>query len=275
MWGTVRSRVPTIVVLCLYFGVCSAVEPAEWLDENSTGEAKIQGFQAGKKGSPGVVLVHEWWGVSAMVKQHADALAAEGYRVLVPNFAPWHPGHDHVTNLLGGKHDFTKAAWWRAMSHGITEEFLPGVNATVSELHREGTQKVAVVGFCLGGAIAVSALAKFRGVAAAISFSGVPFNLPSTPLRKPFQAHFGAASLAAGFSDKKATASLTAKCSAENEKQVFVYEGAGHGFFNNHQNHAADRRKMNVGGDVAADTAAAEAAWPRAIDFLSKHLRQP
>ena len=111
------------------------------------------------------------------------------------------------------------------MAHGITEDFLPGVNATVTELHREGSQKTAVVGFCLGGAVAVSALAKFPGVAAAVSFSGVPFNLPSAPMRKPIQAHFGAESKASGFSDAKAIAKLKDKCPRGEGQQVYVYEG--------------------------------------------------
>lgn len=36
------------------------------------------------QGSPGVVVIQEWWGVDAEVLEHAKKLAEHGYRALVP-----------------------------------------------------------------------------------------------------------------------------------------------------------------------------------------------
>jgi len=251
--------------------------PASWLDNHAAeGGAKIRGLRAGKPGAPGVVLVHEWWGISDMLKEHAATLAKD-YSVFVPNFhydSGMHPAHESVTAMLGS-HDFTQKGYWMAMAHGITEDFLPGVNATITAARLEGSKMVAVVGFCLGGAVAISALARLDGaVSAAVSFSGVPFKLPSTPLDRPFQGHFGAASKASGFSDSTATAALRAACPpSSKDHEVFVYDGAGHGFLNNHEKHAADRRKMGLGGEEAKEAAAAKQAWARALEFLDRHMR--
>ena len=58
-----------------------------------------------------------------------------------------------------------------------------------------------------------------------------------------------------------------------NPNPNLMYEGAGHGYMNNHQNHAEDRRKMNLGGDATADKAAAAMSWTRTVEFLARHLK--
>jgi len=156
------------------------------------------------------------------------------------------------------------------MAHGITEDYLQDVNNTVAALHREGAPRIGVVGFCLGGAIAVASLShRLPHVTAAVSFSGTPYNIgKAAKIELPLQAHFGSASTAGGFSDSRAIVSLSSHTS-----HVYTYDGAGHMFMNNHPMMKQHRRQMKLGGDDSADIAAATLAWSRALEFLDSHIK--
>src|SRR4026208_1798859 len=47
--------------------------------------AKDPSASARKAGSPGVVVIQEWWGLNDQIKGVADKLAKAGYRALVPD----------------------------------------------------------------------------------------------------------------------------------------------------------------------------------------------
>jgi carboxymethylenebutenolidase len=128
------------------------------------------------QGGPGVVVLQEWWGLNDQIKGIADKLAAEGFRVLVPDLY-----HGKVTledaeaAHLMGELDFGAAA-------------SQDIRGAVQHLKTDGG-KVGVIGFCMGGALAVLSAAYVPEVDAAVSWYGLPpleaadFSKVQTPIQ--------------------------------------------------------------------------------------------
>lgn len=90
---------------------------------------------------PGVLLIHEWWGLNDGITQLADALAAEGYVVLAADAY-----RGETTNL------FPRALWLRVTTP--QEEIFADVDAAFEHLRALETvdaDRVASMGFCFGG----------------------------------------------------------------------------------------------------------------------------
>ena len=144
-------------------------------------------------------------------------------------------------------------------------------------LRAEGSPRVGVTGFCMGGALALGAAA--RGGPEAIDccapFYG--YNAMLVPeISVPVQAHFGALDTSAGFSDPAAAAALAAKLGASKgkggaplEHEVFSYPTVGHGFLNATKEGVERKLKLGQG---AHDQAAVDLAWERLSVFFAKHL---
>jgi carboxymethylenebutenolidase len=77
-------------------------------------------------------------------------------------------------------------------------------------LKAEGSPKVGVIGFCMGGALALAAAVHVEELDAAVPFYGVPNpQLADTKkTRVPVQGHFGGQDPMKGFSDAMAAADL-------------------------------------------------------------------
>jgi carboxymethylenebutenolidase len=90
--------------------------------------------------APGIVVIQEWWGVNPQIRGVADRLAQAGYRALVPDLyrgkstVEAEEAHHLMTGL-----DFGDAA-------------SQDVRGAVQYLKAPGN-KVAVTGFCMGGAL--------------------------------------------------------------------------------------------------------------------------
>ena len=101
---------------------------------------------------PGLVIAQEIFGVNKTMRDVADAYAAEGYVVLVPDIF-WR----QEPNVELG---FTEADWQRAFAfYGRFDEAkgMEDIQTAISTLRARPevkNQKVGTVGFCLGGKLA-------------------------------------------------------------------------------------------------------------------------
>lgn len=115
----------------------------------------------GKVGA--IVLLQEYWGINEHIKSLVDRFAKEGYLVLAPDLY-----HGKVTTdpnegaKLAGDLDTLKAV-----------EEIAGAVAHLKE-HPRSNGKVGVVGFCLGGALALASACHVPGLGAVVSFYGIP-----------------------------------------------------------------------------------------------------
>ena len=90
--------------------------------------------------------MQEWWGLTDTVKAHATHISEKGgFRVLVPDIYKGKLGVDvEEAHHLMSNLDFPAAV----------EE----ISAAATHLKAEGSSKVGVVGFCMGGALAMGSL---------------------------------------------------------------------------------------------------------------------
>lgn len=200
-------------------------------------------YAAGSTG-PGLVLIQEWWGLNAQIKSTAERLAAEGFRVLVPDLyrGQLAASGEEANHLMSGL-DFVDAC----------DQDLAGA------IRQLGPGKVGVMGFCMGGALTVAAAARLSGLAAAVCFYGVPPPTLADPaqIAIPFQGHFATRD---DWCTPVVAAQLEAAMRAAGRQPEIHHYEADHAFFN------ASRPEVH-------DAVAAELAWQRSLAFLNRHLR--
>lgn len=197
---------------------------------------------------PGVVVIQEWWGLNDHIRAIAERFAAAGFVALAPDLyrgevalAP-----DEARRLAMNL-DMQRAA--KDMS-GAVDFVADRSNHPV---------RVGVVGFCMGGGLAL-ALAALRPdkVGAVAPFYGLPRDpsLDWNGLSASVQGHYGELDSGVPLDDVRA---FMAKLEALGKStEVHVYGGAGHAFFN------------DQGKNFKPD--AAKLAWDRTLEFLRSKL---
>lgn len=205
---------------------------------------------------PGVVVLHEAFGLTADIRQITDRFASAGYLALAPDLY-----------TAGGALRCLKGTFASLMS-GTGKPFGDIEAARAYLAGREDcTGKVGVVGFCMGGGFALVAAA--RGFDAAAPNYG---HLPADPL----EALRGACPVVASYgrrdpSLRGAPARLEETLDELGvEHDVVEYPGAGHSFMNRH-NLGPVNVLLRIGG-VRFHEPSAEDAWGRILRFLSVHL---
>ena len=135
---------------------------------------------ASGKDAPAVVVIQEWWGLNEQIQGLADRVAAQGYRALVPDLyrGKLAANADEASHMMTGL-DFVDAA---------TQD----IRGAVQHLKQYAGHKVAVMGFCMGGALALIAGAFVAETDAAICYYGIPPRDAFDPakIRVPLLAHF-------------------------------------------------------------------------------------
>jgi carboxymethylenebutenolidase len=226
---------------------------ADW---QAVGTGNGAGFDAyiARSTSPdgqAIVLLQEIFGVNGWLRDTAEWVADQGYLVAAPDlFWRMQPRVD-----LGHDKESVKAAF------SYRERFDEGaavgdIAATVRHIRTTSpeTKYVHLLGFCLGGKLAVLG-ASDRNVASAISLYGVGIENDLDALERahcPLQLHYGGKDRFIPESAVKAVK----QASAGRDIEIFVYPEANHGFFSNIR--------------PSYDPAAADLAWSRSCDFMQR-----
>jgi carboxymethylenebutenolidase len=125
---------------------------------------QLQGYLAKPEkteGAPAIVVIQEWWGVNGQIRGVADRLAAAGYLALVPDlYRGKSTVEEEEAHHLMSALDFGDAA---------TQD----VRGAVQYLKQQA-DKVAVTGYCMGGALTLLALCNIPEVAAGAVWYGFP-----------------------------------------------------------------------------------------------------
>lgn len=196
---------------------------------------------------PGVLVIQEWWGLVEHVKRVADRIAAAGYVALAPDL---YHGESTSSPDEAGK-------LMMALRIEETEKDLRGASAFL--LSHSSGKTLGVVGFCLGGQLALFAASRNDAIRACVDFYGIHPNV------HPDYGNIKAAVLGL-FAEKDVyvTPKVVRKLEADLKKagvetDFTIYPGCDHAFFND------TRREVH-------DVAAAADAWHRVQKFLEKHL---
>lgn len=181
-------------------------------------------FQVGSA-KPGIVMLQEIFGVNAAMQDKARRFAALGYTVLVPDLF-WRLQPRLALGYTGKD---------REMAFDLFSRFdfkagIGDIAATAKWMERSHSG-IGVMGFCLGGKLAVAASAAyaFRAVA---SLYGVKLDADPERLRAidvPLQIHVGDRDLHVPMD---AVEQIKTILKDSSNAEVFVYPGAQHGFFN-------------------------------------------
>lgn len=115
---------------------------------------------------PGVLVVHEWWGLNDYAKQRAEQLAKLGYVAFAPDMYGDGKVVDHPKDAgaMAGKVRGNVEAW--------RKRALAGLNV-LKEQPQCDKDKLAAIGYCFGGSTALQlALGGTPGIQAVVSFHG-------------------------------------------------------------------------------------------------------
>ena len=141
---------------------------------------KTKGYLAtAGQGRPAVVVIQEWWGLNDQICGVADRFARAGYNALAPDL---YKGRlttepDEANHLMTGL-DFADA----------THQDLRGA----AQHLQAQSDRVAVMGYCMGGALTIAAAVHVPEFAAGVCFYGIPPKAFADPakIRIPLQGHF-------------------------------------------------------------------------------------
>lgn len=183
---------------------------------------------AGTEKRPGILLLQEIFGVNNAMKIAADAFARDGYVVLAPDiFHRLQPGIQ-----LGYSPEEREQAisLWDRLDDDLSREDVAAA-AKALRTHPACTGKVASVGFCLGGKLALFTSIEHL-VDAAVAF--YPVSVPTYrerlgELGVPVQVHLGAVDQ---HTPPEIQSILKEALSASPMHEYLLHEGAGHGFYN-------------------------------------------
>ena len=198
---------------------------------------------------PGVIVIQEWWGLVDHIKDVCERFAGEGFVALAPD-------------LYHGKTTKSPDEAGKLMMSLRIDEAEKDISGAIEYLldHEATTgDKAGVVGFCMGGALALYTATKNAKVGACVVFYGGHPNVkPDLPkLESPVL-------YISGERDKSVTPQVVHKLEQQvkalgKQIDVVIYPGADHAFFN-------DTRPTVYIPEAAED------AWQRTIDFFKKHL---
>jgi carboxymethylenebutenolidase len=208
--------------------------------------------------APGVVVVHEAFGLNADIRRLADEFAARGFHTVAPDL------------LSRGTRVGCLVSVMRALGTGEGRPFaeIAGARAWLAD-RDDGTGRVGIAGFCLGGAFAI--LMANRGFdASAAQYGRLPRRLDAAVAGAcPLVASYGGRDRSLPGAAARLEAALTA---AGVEHDVKEYPDAGHSFMNRSEPPAWMRPLTTSLHAGYVDTAAAD-AWDRISRLFDSALR--
>jgi len=211
----------------------------------ASGYLAIPGSRAG----PGVLVIQEWWGLVDHIKDVCDRLAAEGFVALAPDL---YDGKVTRSPDEAGK-------LFMALNIAKVGTDLRGAADALTGRAELTSERIGVIGFCMGGQLALYAAAEYPDrISAAVDFYGVHPNVRIDParLRVPIQGHFGKRDNSVKEKDARA---LVRKVQAAGGSIEAHYYDADHAFFNDTRPTVYDKEDASL-------------AWERTLTFLRKNL---
>lgn len=195
---------------------------------------------------PAVLLFQEWWGLNDHVRSLLSRLASDGFVAFAPDL------YDGTTTRDAGEAQKLMGSldWPKSLARG---------KAAIAWLaaHERSNGKVAVVGFCLGGALTFATASLVPEIAAAVPFYGIPdrskFDLAS--IKAPILAHV-------------AVRDDWVKPAAVNALREEVTKAGGNMTVEVYE---ADHAFVNDTRPEVYDATAAKLAWSRSVEFIKRH----
>jgi len=218
----------------------------------SNGKNPIQGYLAPSEtgAGPGVIVIQEWWGLVDHIRDVADRLARAGFTALAPDLYEGKPAEepDEAASLM------------QALNIAKAEQTLAdAVKTLAANPSTAPNDRIGVVGFCMGGQLALYAGCANPLIKATVDFYGIHPNVTAKldSLSGPVLGFFAEND---SYASPEVVGALSKELDALDKQHTFkTYPGTHHAFFN-------DSRPS------VYDSVAAEDAWSRMLIFFKKEL---
>ncbi len=228
----------------------------EWVQVSADGDRTVHAFVAYPETSEtaaAVIVIHENRGLTDWVRQFADQIAAAGYVAIAPDLLSGFDA-DHARTSDFASSDAARDAIYQLEPERVMADLAAVQDFIASVPASNG--RVAVMGFCWGGAQTFRFATESPDIAAALVFYGSPPEVGYSDIEAPVYGFYGE-------NDERINATIpeTQERMAEHGKvyEVVVYAGAGHAFM---------RQGDDPEGTQEARTARDE-AWERLTQILA------
>ena len=218
------------------------------------GNGSIKGYYARPAAAgkyPAVLVIHENRGLNPYVEDVARRFATNNFIAYAP---------DGLTSVGGYPGDDEQgAAKFRAVNGPkMFEDFV--ASAEWLKARQESTGKLGAIGFCFGGGIVNQLAVRLgAGLNAGAPFYGAPAGDADVPkIAAPLMLHYADPTKDTGIGGRFPAYEAALKANGK-KYQLFVYDGANHGFHND--------------TTPRYDEAAATLAWQRTLEFFNQNLR--
>jgi carboxymethylenebutenolidase len=210
---------------------------------------------------PGLLVLQEWWGLVPQLERVCDRLAAEGFTALAPDL--YHGEMSDYQGRTATHEEMDRAAGLMAAMppDRAARDMAGAIDFLLADRGTTG-DAVGVIGFCMGGmlALTIAATAGDR-VAACVPFYGAPLGEMApdwSGLTAAVEGHFAERD---GFFPTDAVLALESELRAAGKDVTFVvYPDTDHAFGNEDD---------PLGNHHAEATAA---SWARSVAFLRSKL---
>ena len=263
-----KSRLTTILAVAMVSFFCLSPQSQAALKgekvEYKQGSTVLTGYlvyeDSYQTPRPGVLVVHEWWGLNDHAKKRAEDLAREGYIALA------------VDMYGGGKttaHPKEAGDWATAVRQNKQvgkERFLAGLQLLRNHsLTNKG--QIAAIGYCFGGHVVLSMAQEGVDLKGVVSFHG------ALPADKAEPKSFKAKVLICHGADDPLVTKEQISAYQDNLRaggadwQFMVYGGAKHSFTN------PDADKVGM-PPLAYNKVADQRSWKLMLSFLDELFAQ-
>jgi carboxymethylenebutenolidase len=255
MSGEAMKKMIVLFMALLIFGFVSIAFAADGKTVSyKSGDETVQGVlytPAGKGPFPGIIVIHEYWGLNDWVKEQAGKLADQGYEAL-------------AIDLYRGKVATTPDVAHELM-RGVPEDRanrdLRGAFDFLAAQPTVKKDRIGSIGWCMGGGYSLDVALDEPTLAADVINYG---HLATDPallgkINAPVLGLFGGQDQ--GITPDDVHKFEAAMKQAGKKVEIKIYDDAGHAFEN----------PNNKAGYRAADAAD---AWQRTVTFLAENLKK-
>lgn len=196
---------------------------------------------------PGMVMIHEWWGLNENIKEMAEKLASHGYVVL-------------AVDLYNGSVATTSDEARQLIGSFDSQAGIENMNSAASYLlENYGIEKVGSIGWCFGGGQSLNLALNNDDIDATVIYYGqlVTDTEQLSSIEWPVLGIF--AELDNGITPEKVREFEAALDNLQISNEIHIYSGVDHAF-------------TNPSGDRYAPEESKD-AWQKTLEFLNANLK--
>lgn len=254
------GKLLTALLLSLtMLGANAMIKTQNFTLDNDLGTATLYS-KADSKAGPGVIVIHEWWGLNDYAKGRAKQLAELGFSAVVVDMY----GHGKVAQHPKDAKGFMMAA---TKSPEKMNARFNAAKAILAKQSNVDNSKLYAIGYCFGGAVVLNQARLGNDLAGVVSFHG---SLSSELVAekgkvkaKVLVAHGGADPFVPA---EQVTGFVQEMLAAEVDMQLLNYPNATHSF----TNPDADEKGKKFDMPLAYDAYADKDSWQAMLNFISK-----